>query len=273
MKAVFGTLPLRSWAQKATGDDLPPPETRHVRVVVPGLDHRLDGLRIGQLSDVHVGATLTTQFLADTVARWKKRPPDILAVTGDLLDDADAAPACMDILSTVKAPWGRFYSLGNHENFSGREEIVRAARAAPGMQLLVGECSLVKVDGAVMHVSGVDYPVGQSATAARDEANAACVAAATTHCEDADFRLCLSHHPDDFDEIAARRVELTLSGHTHGGQVAPLGTWMINRLFKYPRGHYQQGKSHLYVSAGTGGSFPYRSGMPAEVTEITLHRA
>jgi predicted MPP superfamily phosphohydrolase len=80
------------------------------------------------------------------------------------------------------------------------------------------------------------------------------------------------HHPDNFDVIASRNVELTLAGHTHGGQVAPLGPFMKDRLFKYVRGLYQKEQSHLYVSGGTGHWFPVRWGVPAEVTELTLRR-
>jgi predicted MPP superfamily phosphohydrolase len=240
-------------------------------VAIKGLDRRLDGIRVGQVSDVHVGGTLGPDHLQRALSLFGNTPPDILTATGDLLDDPRLTRAALDVLAARGAPYGTFYSLGNHENFVDRDLIISTGRAHGRVQLLVNESVDVNVQGARVNLSGVDFPVEQGATGPRTPENHAFVAAATQRVDKADLRVCLAHHPDDFDQIATRGVELTLSGHTHGGQVAPLGG-LVARSFKYFLGRYQVGDSHLHVSGGTGHSFPLRVGVPMEVTELTLRR-
>ncbi|MBI5495590.1 MAG: metallophosphoesterase [Deltaproteobacteria bacterium] len=273
IRAMFASAPmakLREVVQSTA--DTTAPELRRVALPVPGLDRRLDGLRIGQVSDVHVGALLGPDHLQRALALFGRAPPEVMTATGDLLDDPRKARACFDLLAAQRAPYGVFYSLGNHENFQDRDHIIATARAHDTVRILVNEETTVTVQGATVHVGGVDFPVGQGATAPRDDVNRAGVAAATQRSVDADLRIALAHHPDDFDELASRGVELTLSGHTHGGQIAAFGQGLTSRWFKYFYGHYQQGRSHLWVSGGTGHSFPLRVGVPMEVTEITLRR-
>lgn len=272
LQGLVGAAQLRPALQEMAGQRDAVPVFKRVVVPIRGLDRRLDGMRIGQLSDVHVGAVLWLDYLERSVALFSRSPPELLAITGDLLDEPDATEAVLDILSSVRAPFGRFYVLGNHENFRDRSAIIRAARAHSGVQLLINQSQHVEVQGARVHVSGVDFPVGQRATSPRQPINSRYVREATEHAQDADFRLCLAHHPDDFDEIRSHSVELTLAGHTHGGQLAPLGVWLAQRMFRYPCGPYMVDGRHLYVSAGTGGSLPVRVGVDAEVTELTLRR-
>ncbi|MEW5854880.1 MAG: metallophosphoesterase [Myxococcota bacterium] len=269
---ILGALGKLRDVVRQVGDVDTMPVLQRVSIPVRGLDRRLDGMRIAQLSDVHIGMVLPLEYLRGVVALLERDPPEMLTVTGDLLDDPTLSRGCFDIMSRVRAPHGHYYVLGNHENFRERERIVEVARRHPHFKVLINESLPVRVQGALVNVSGVDFPVGQRASAPRDEQNAAFVAQALLHCEDADFRLCLAHHPDDFDEIRRRGVELTLSGHTHGGQIAPVGPWVSHRLFKYVRGLYRETDSHLYVSTGTGHTLPVRVGVPTEVTVLTLHR-
>ncbi len=260
------------------------PRLLKVNVVVPGLSRSLDGLRIGQVSDTHIGATLTLDHLQRAVAVFGRDPPDIFVMTGDLLDDVNLARACLDVLGTVKAPYGHFYIMGNHENYAGRDAMLREARAHPKVKLLLDSDTGVAVPGARIHVCGLDFsplervrvrweatplphPVWLQPPAMADDARRAVERSVT-----ADFRLALVHHPDFFDALAAQGMDLTLSGHTHGGQVAPFGTSMARGIFKYPLGHYTQNNRHLYVNGGTGHWLPLRVGVPAEVTELTLRR-
>ena len=243
-----------------------------VNIPVAGLDRRLDGMRIGQVSDVHVGIALPVSHLANALKLYESNPPDMLVVTGDLLDDAEAAPACFELISRVKAPYGRFFIMGNHDNGAGREEVLEVACKKSGVRTLLNEELDVSVQGARFHVSGVDSARVHGDWNLNAPQLAQYVQQSTRRVDDGDFRLCLVHHPDNFDVIASRNVELTLAGHTHGGQVAPLGPFMKDRLFKYVRGLYQKEQSHLYVSGGTGHWFPVRWGVPAEVTELTLRR-
>jgi predicted MPP superfamily phosphohydrolase len=247
-----------------------------IKVTLPikGLDRRLDGMRIGQISDVHVGIALPPQHLLDAVRLFDANPPDLLAVTGDLLDDAAVAPACFQLLQRVKAPYGTFFILGNHDIGAGRKAVLDVACNTQGITTLLNQELDVTVQGARFHVSGVDCANVRGDWDLTAPQYAEYIHQSTQRSDDGDFRLCLVHHPDNFDEIARKRVELTLAGHTHGGQVAPLSGLMSAR-FKYMLGHYQHTQhpdSHLYVSGGTGHWFPLRVGVPAEVTELTLRR-
>lgn len=273
IRAALSSWPARKLRDAMRAADSGTPELRRLAVSVPGLDRRLDGLRIGQLSDVHIGGVLSPAYIQRSLSVFGRSVPDLMVVTGDLLDDPQLTKVTLDAIAVAKAPYGTFYSLGNHENFQDREHIIRTARQHDTVRLLLNQGDFVNVGGATVHVSGVDYPVGQSATAARGPVNQANAVEATRHAEDSFFRLALAHHPDDFDFLAARGVDLTLSGHTHGGQVEPLGSMFSSRFYKYFYGHYQQGHRHLYVNGGTGHSMPLRVGVPAEVTEITLVRA
>lgn len=249
------------------------PTLFRVDVPVPGLDRKLDGVRIGQITDVHLGFAMPLGHLAEAVALLEPDPPEILAVTGDLLDDIALAPGAFEILQRVHAPYGRFFIMGNHDNEAGRQRVLEVARGAHGFTTLVNEELDLMVGGARVHVSGVDFPKVLSNWDFNAHISQPFVEQSTRRLEHADFRLCLVHHPDNWDFVVPKGIELTLSGHTHGGQVAPFGPAVAQRVFKYLYGLYQQGPSRLYVSGGTGHWFPYRLGVPSEVTVLTLRRA
>lgn len=259
-----------------------------IRVAIPvrGLDRRLDGLRIGQISDAHIGAALGLDHLERAAALLLRQPPDVLVVTGDLVDDAALTTACLDAVSRIRAPLGRYFILGNHENYAGRDDVMAVAQRHEGVRFLCDSLHGFTVDGARVQVAGLDYDIRHEVRVRRwrmgmlprlawrrtfpDMKDR--VAQLTDRLGAADFRLALAHHPDFFDETAPAGMDLTLSGHTHGGQVAPLGTLMAHDAFDYVKGHYRHGDRHLYVNGGTGHWLPLRVGVPAEVTELTLQR-
>ena len=261
------------------------PRLMRVNVPVKGLPRRLDGFRIAQISDTHIGAHLTPDHMHKAVSLLHANPPEMLVMTGDMLDDASLAQPCLDLLSTVKAPHGHFFIMGNHDNYAGRDRVIASVREHPTVKLLLDEEMVVPVDGTHLHVSGLDYsttertkvswhflPLPHPAVVRTFPTMEDEVKRATDRRNEADFRLCLAHHPDGFDAIAQRGIELTLSGHTHGGQVAPFGTMLANSAFKYVLGLYERDGKHLYVNGGTGHWLPLRVGVPAEVTELTLRR-
>lgn len=288
MEALLTAPALRRFfsEQNPGGVEMLEPRLTRVNVPVAGLDRRLDGMRIGQISDAHIGAFLGLDHLEAAVAPFLKDPPDVMTVTGDLLDDARLMPACLDIIARIPARYGRFFIMGNHENYSGRDEAMHAARSHAGFTSLINEETLITVQGTRIHVSGIDYPPGKQPTKVKWQTSPVPhpvylrqfpdivrdVARSTVRVGEADFRLSLAHHPDNFDEIRKHGVELTLSGHTHGGQVAPVGTHLARSVFKYNHGLYREGRSHVYVNGGTGHWWPLRIGVPAEVTELTLRR-
>lgn len=271
LQAAIGSPPVAAALREMEASTGLVPTLKRVNVPVPGLDRRLDGMRIGQISDTHIGAFLGVDHLQRAIRLLDRERPHIFTMTGDLLDDVTVGPACFDLLSRAHAPYGRFFIMGNHDNRAGRDEMVVLARRQQGLTTLINEELDVDVQGARFHVSGVDYPHGVSNWAYKDHISNAFVKTATERGDDGDFRLCLVHHPDNFDAIAERKIELTLSGHTHGGQVAPLKMFTAS-MFKYVLGMYRQDQSNLYVSGGTGHWLPVRVGVPAEVTLLTLRR-
>src|SRR5687768_13674531 len=92
------------------------PTLKRVNVPVAGLDRRLDGLRIGQISDTHIGAVLGVDHMQAALRVLEREPPDLFVMTGDLLDDVAVGPALFEMMAKVKAPYGRFFIMGNHDN-------------------------------------------------------------------------------------------------------------------------------------------------------------
>lgn len=250
---------------------------RPVEVRLPGLPKALDGFRIGQITDVHVGTFIDTQYLHDAVRAMNDAQVDLQVMTGDLIDDLDQLDGTMAALSECKARHGMLAVLGNHEHWRGLRAIRRAyadveARGGP-VRLLVDASHAFEHAGQRVRVVGVDYPMTGRSHRVKAERMQQSAEEAFRDASPDDVLLCLTHHPDFFPHAAERGARLTLAGHTHGGQVAFLGIPAFWFAFKYMLGRYRQGDHQLYVSGGTGHWLPFRLGVPTEVTVLTLRAA
>lgn len=256
-------------------------EVRREEVRVRGLPQALDGLRIGQLTDVHVGDFIDTGYLARAVEALDAEGVHLQVMTGDLIDDLTQLEPTMDALESCRAPLGMLAILGNHEKWRDEDAVLAAyARRAAGgrLRLLRDESLVLEHRGAPLRVVGVDYPMrkGGRHRLPREEREAMMRASADeawAGVARGETVLCLTHHPDFFRYAAERGARLTLAGHTHGGQV---GFWRIPLLsfaFEYILGRYRHADAHLYVSSGTGHWLPFRVGIQAEVTVLTLRAA
>jgi hypothetical protein len=251
---------------------------RQVEVRLPGLPAALDGFRIGQITDVHVGTFIDTQYLRDAVRAMNDAQVDLQVMTGDLIDDLDQLDGTMAALGECRARHGMLAVLGNHEHWRGLEDIRQAyadleARGGP-VRLLVDAAHVFEHGGQRVRVAGVDYPMsGRRNMRVKTERMLQSAEAAFQGASEDEVLLCLSHHPDFFPLAAERGARLTLAGHTHGGQVAFFGVPAFWFAFKYMLGRYRQGLHQLYVSGGTGHWLPFRLGVPAEVTVLTLRAA
>lgn len=230
-------------------------------VRLKGLPQALAGFRLVQISDVHIGPLLRKEWLAGVVARVTSLAPDAVAITGDLVDgsvrelSAQVAP-----LAALQAPRGVYFVTGNHEYYSGHREWL-AHLPSLGIRPLQNE----RVELAPgLHVAGIHDPT----------------AAGTDDPPDLDRALAgrppgepvvlLAHQPRQFAEAARKGVELTLSGHTHGGQIFPF-TWLVRLAQPWVAGPYRAGESQLYVSRGTGfWGPPMRLAAPPEITLLKL---
>jgi len=236
---------------------------KKVRVPLAKLSRSTSGFKIVQLSDVHVGPTIGREFIADLVARVNALGPDLVAITGDLVDGSVAELGeFVRPLGEIKAKHGVFFVTGNHEYYSGANEWI-AHLESLGIKVLRNErvaiggddgFDLVGVDdwSAHQYGHGADLP---RALEGRDPKRAV---------------VLLAHQPRAILEAAALGVGLQLSGHTHGGQLFPWN-FFVRLQQPYVAGLHDHQGTKLYVSCGTGyWGPPMRVGAPAEITDIEL---
>lgn len=237
---------------------------RRLRVPVPGLPERLDGLAIAHVSDLHCGKFTAARDLDRVVDAVNALDADLLLFTGDLIDLSLAdLPMALGMVGRLRARAGLFACEGNHDLIDDGDTFRREVREA-GVPLLLDEARTVKVRGERVRIHGVTWGRDR---AARAEA----VARARAQLEEGTFPILLAHHPHAFDD--ADGFPLTLSGHTHGGMLMwneRLGAGPV--LFRYWSGLYTRGSRSLVVSNGVGNWFPLRTHAPAEIAHLTLVR-
>lgn len=247
---------------------------RELEVRLRGLPRELDGFRIGQITDVHVGTFIDTTYVRAAVAAMNAARVDLQVMTGDLIDDLSQLDGTMAALETCQAPHGMVAILGNHEHWRGLDEVIAAyARSEDrggNVRLLVDDSLVFEHAGQPVRVVGVDYPMRGRNMRVQEDLMHRSAERAFTKVSPGETVLCLTHHPAFFSLALERGARLTLAGHTHGGQVAFFGIPIFWFAFEYMLGRYRKGGGQLYVSGGTGHWLPFRIGVPAEVTILTL---
>lgn len=243
------------------------PRVRKKDVRIEGLPPELDGYRIGQISDVHCGPYTPASRVRRWVSQLNALDLDLMTVTGDLITSGsshvrDVAQA----LGALRARDGVFACMGNHDYFTDGERFVRELERH-GLAVLRNRGVVIDVDGAKLYVAGVD----DTWTARNDVPRALAARPAGVPA------VLLAHDPNLFPEAVARNVELTLSGHTHGGQLAFPGVRRLSLarfVTEFTAGLYRRGRSWLYVNRGAGTTGPpARLGAPAELAVLTLRAA
>lgn len=246
-----------------------PPVLQRVEIRLARWPQALDGFRIVQISDIHFGPLLDYRFAEELTRRCNELTPDLIAVTGDLVDGPvrhvgpDVAP-----LAQLRARHGVFFITGNHDYFSNADAWVEFARGL-GMTALRNQHVRIDVDDAGFDLAGVD-----DANGARVAGTGGCDVPAALAGRDPERPVVLlAHDPLAFPTAAKHGVDLQLSGHTHGGQIWPF-MYFVRLATPYVAGLHRRGESQIYVSRGTGFWGPcMRLRAPAEITEITLRRA
>jgi uncharacterized protein len=243
---------------------------REVDAVLPGLPPGLDGLRILQLSDIHMGPFLSESDLARVVDMGMELKPHLAVITGDLISTrGDPLDACIRQLARVKADAGVFGCMGNHEHYARAEDYTEQAAARAGIRFLRGHSQQLQFGGATLNLAGVDH---QSST------RKGYLVGAERMVVPGAFNLLLSHNPAVFPVAARQGYNLMLSGHTHGGQInVEIYDQSITpaRFFtRYIYGLYHVQGAAAYVTRGIGTiAIPVRIGAPPEVTVIRLRKA
>jgi predicted MPP superfamily phosphohydrolase len=243
------------------------PHVRHVQVPIEGLDSRLDGLRIAQISDLHVGPTIGALYVRRVVALTNGLAPDLIALTGDIVDGSVERLARQVAPLADLAPKERaFLVLGNHDYSAGATAWAAHFRSL-GLRVLQNEHAELDYRGARIVVGGVTDPAArlfQDGQEPRpDLASAPEIGPA--------FRLLLAHNPKLAPPAEKAGFDLQLSGHTHAGQFFP---WtLVVRWVHAPHvaGLSRQGRLKVYVNAGTGTwGPPVRFGTEPELTLLQL---
>ena len=248
---------------------------RHEDIRVPGLPSGLDGFRIANLGDVHIGRFIDTKELARGIQSINEQKVDLLVITGDLVDDVTQLESALQVLERRAATYKTVAILGNHEEMGDLPRILSIYdQHKARINLLVNENIAITHGGATLHIVGVDYPMNPKGghMLPRPEQNAALRAQANAVFTDlvkGEMILALSHHPAFFPFAAVHGAQLTLASHTHGGQLRLFGRPVID-AYPYLQGLYQRKDAYLDVSAGFGHWFPIRFGVPREIVIVTL---
>lgn len=257
-----------------------------VTMTYDGLHPDLEGFRILHLSDLHLGAC---RGLADLErgleAVLAVQRPDLIVLTGDVADDATQIAGAMELVTRAAARYGALASLGNHEYLHGIEH-TRPHFEASRVPLLVSAGRTLAVGRARLFVGGADDPVQIGGDIAKLLTPSIELAAAHAPAH-ADFRLLLCHRPEGLAPAAANGFDLTLAGHTHGGQVGLFGRSLLAWIrpetswwgtYELPRPSSRSARrsalfgspSRLYTTSGFGHWFPFRLGCPTEMPLIVL---
>ena len=232
---------------------------RRMTIAIRELPAALDGLTIAHVSDMHVGRFTRSAVLREMTAAVNDLRSELVLVTGDLINGAlHELPEGIDAVRRLDARSGVYMIEGNHDLFPGREVFESGVKAS-GIPLLVNETEQLTVRGHPVQLLGLRWggPIFRRRQGYDDNTIAAAFEELIALRDPEAFPILLAHHPHAFDPAAAAQIPLTLSGHTHGGQL------MLNEetgfgplMFRYWSGHYTKGDSHLIVSNGVGNWFP-----------------
>lgn len=264
MAAVVG-VGASAWALREGGRL----RVKRVEISLARLPATMNGTSIVQLTDVHIGPTIGREFIEQMVRMVNDLAPDVVAITGDLVDGSvqalaeHAAP-----LAGLQSKYGTFFVTGNHEYYSGAHEWCDHLTSL-GIRVLRNEHVCIGNDEHHFHLAGIDDyqakgfghghgPDLEKALAGRDGTRAL---------------VLLAHQPKAVLQAREHNVGLQLSGHTHGGQLWPFN-WLVKLQQPVVAGLERFGETLIYVSCGTGyWGPPMRLRAPAEITHITLRSA
>lgn len=260
---------------------------RRKTVYFPNLPKEFDGIRIGQLSDIHSGSFFNKTAVKGGVEMLLKEKPDMVFFTGDLVNnEASEVKEYIPVFEKVKAPLGVFSTLGNHDygdyktwasEAEKRQNLIdlKSAHKELGWRLLLNENLPVKVDGEQIGILGIEnWGAGRFAKYGKMDL-------AYARSDDYPFKMLLSHDPSHWDAQVRPNypdIDLMFAGHTHGFQFGvEIGDfkWSPSQyIYKQWADLYQEGKQYLYVNRGFGYlGYPGRIGILPEITILELKRA
>jgi len=253
-------------------------EVTRPRIALARLPKAFEGFRIAQLSDFHISPFMTADEIRRCVTIANGLKADLVALTGDYVaDDRAAQGEVVQALATLRAPYGVFGCLGNHEIYTETEDSITRLFAAQGIRILRQERAPIQSHGEVLNLIGVDY---QQLRFSRDHDGHL----VDRYLEGSEklvvpdmVNILLSHNPNSFDRAAELGIDLTLAGHSHGGQLSlsfvNRGLSLVRPETPYVSGWYEKAGCQLYVNRGIGTTGPpIRLGARPEITVFELVR-
>lgn len=242
------------------------PRTKRVRVELSRLPPALSGITVVQVSDLHIGNILGREWLEGVVEHINALAPDVVAITGDLVDGSvEELRAAVEPLTRLRARFGTYFVTGNHEYYSGVDAWIRELRGL-GIEVLRNQRVTIGTADASFELAGID-----DASAHRFGGDhGADLPRALDGYDRRRELVLLAHQPKAVFEAAQLGVGLQLSGHTHGGQIYPFG-WLVRLTQPFVAGLDRVGDTQVYTSRGTGfWGPPMRIGAPPEITQLEL---
>lgn len=242
------------------------PRIKKVRLFYPDLPHALDGFKVAQISDLHIGPTIGEEYVARVVTKVNELKADLVALTGDIGDGpVERHRIAIAQLSRLSARYGAFFVPGNHEYYWNANEWMNVMNNSR-IIVLLNRFKIIQHHGQNVLVGGVADPAGHPGPD---------LEALTTYKdgEKSDLRILLSHRPGIAMSASAKGFHLMLAGHTHGGQFFPW-TLLVRFFHHHVLGVHKLGDMWLYVNSGTGSWGPFlRLGTTSEITLIELLRS
>lgn len=254
-------------------------EITHQRIKLARLPKAFEGFRIAQLSDLHISPFLTANQLRRCVAMTNGAKADLIVMTGDYITwDPEAQANVVEALAGLRAPYGVFGCLGNHEEESRTEESITRLFAAQDIHILRQARAPIVLGGETLNLIGIDDPNGQTETEYRRDLQRKLRQIKELMMPET-VNILLSHgdFPHMFDRVAELGIDLMLAGHTHGGQLSldfvHRGLNLSHLIYDYTSGWYEKNGAQLYVNRGIGTTgFPIRLGARPEITVFELVR-
>ncbi len=242
------------------------PKVLEVEVPVEDLPADLSGLKIAQISDLHIGSTIQTRYVEKVVKKTNDAHPDLIVITGDLADaHTESIKKHLQPLRHLKSTYGTFYVTGNHEYYWEVATLLPELQAL-GFNILTNTNKVIHIKNSSVLIAGLPDPTGrQFASDHKPD-----IVKARTSDIKTQFNILLAHRPDPYASAEKYGFHLQFSGHTHAGQFFPFSV-LIPIAHKYYKGLNRHGKLWLYVNPGTGYWGPAnRFGIASEITLAKL---
>ena len=250
----------------------------HREKKIPGLHRDLVGLKIMQISDLHIGNLINEQYLKTAAELMRSEKADLLTVTGDIIDNNNYfIPTAAAFFQGLESsfPLGIYGILGNHDHIDNGDHFYNTLHTR-GINLLRNDSIIVPRGKGKLNLAGLDYPMPlRRRSGVRMQKSKEFFDSIQPKIDPELPTIVMNHHPSDFEYLKKEAVDLVLSGHTHGGQFMfsqnrDSVLALAGNFYRYFIDMYEENGRSLYVNRGFGHWFPLRIGCPPEITVITL---